>query len=276
MDAHSEVHPVFSHVEPVLAVSDIWETISYWQEILGFPVEWTWGSPPNIGAVSWQGAHIQFVLDPELAVASKGNSIWIRLKHVDALYRFHQERKANIIAPLETKPWGMAQYAVEEINGYFLHFAGPPEDRQKSSQPLPASVRIIERAPDIKEFRDLTSLVGWTPPVEDRMQTILSAAVAAVVAEDMLSGECIGCALLLGDQASFYYVKDVMVHPDWQGRRVGTALMQGLNKWLDKNGIPGAMVGLFSGETLEPFYRQFGFAPAFGMVRTIQRDTTGK
>ena len=70
-----ELQPIFSHVEPVLAVHDVSETIKYWQNVLGFPGKWTWGEPPVHGAVSWQKAFIQFSHDPALAAASKGNSI---------------------------------------------------------------------------------------------------------------------------------------------------------------------------------------------------------
>jgi hypothetical protein len=30
-----------------------------------------------------------------------------------------------------------------------------------------------------------------------------------------------------------------------------------------------SLVGLFARESLEPFYQQFGFLPAFGMVKEI-------
>ena len=117
-----KLQPIFSHVEPVFAVKDVIETISYWQNVLGFPNIWTWDEPPTFGAVSWQKVHVQFYKDEALAEASKGNSVWIRLQHIEALYKFHQEKYAEIIAPLEKKPWGMSQYTLRDINGYFICF----------------------------------------------------------------------------------------------------------------------------------------------------------
>jgi GNAT superfamily N-acetyltransferase len=76
---------------------------------------------------------------------------------------------------------------------------------------------------------------------------------------------------MFGDGYSFYYVKDVMVHPDWQNKHVGTALMQALSSWLDENAMNKALVCLFTGENLAPFYQQFNFNPAFGMIRIIDR-----
>ena len=83
--------------------------------------------------------------------------------------------------------------------------------------------------------------------------------------------QVIGCALLLSDEASFYYVKDVMVHPGWQSKHVGSMLMKELTVWLDSNAPENAYVGLFTGENLAPFYKQFDFAPVFGMRRSVRR-----
>ena len=170
----------------------------------------------------------------------------------------------------------MAQYTLREINGYFLDFAGPIADREKSAATLSQNIKVNRRTPSIEEYR-MSASVGWSPSANDDMiKTILAAAVFAVVAEDTINHETIGCALLLGDHASFYYVKDVMVRPDWQGKRVGTILMQALTDWLEKNAANNALVGLITGEVLEPFYQQFGFAKAFAMLRYIHRDEKGE
>ena len=262
-----------SRVEPILAVRDVPETIEYWHQVLGFPGKWTWGNPPDYGGVSWHGVFIQFLQDPKLASASKGNSIFIKTKKLEELYNFHQKKKVEIVEPLENKPWGMAGYTIREINGYYLVFAGAliPDKNRKSTE-LQESVRIIMRPPTVKEYQHLASSVGWSLYSKDEIvEKLLTAPLFAVVAEDIKSNEIIGCALLLGDHASFYYVKDLIVHPDWQGKHVGTALMKELMHWLENNGADKALVGLITGENLTSFYQQFDFAPAFSMVRYVQR-----
>lgn len=116
--------PVFSHAEPVLAVPDVPAAIRYWQEVLGFPMQWTYGDPPSLGAVSWHGAHVQFLKNETLAKASVGNSIWMRLKYIDQLYKLHREHGVEIVRPMQRQSWGMDQYIVKELNGYYLCFAG--------------------------------------------------------------------------------------------------------------------------------------------------------
>jgi len=261
-----------SHVEPILPVSDVVQTVQYWHDVLGFAEKWTWGEPVNHGGVAWQGVFVQFSQDDAMATVSKGNFIFIRTKNLPALYEFHQRRNAEIVEPLENKPWGMAAYTVRENNGYYIIFAGAPISNRDKSQVEKPQVNIVARTPTAQEYLELVSAVGWdkftNTPMVDK---ILSAPVYAVVAEDK-TGKVIGCALLLSDQASFYYVKDVMVHPEWQDKHVGATLMRHLTTWLDANAPENAFVGLFTGENLAPFYKQFEFAPAFGMVKRIKRS----
>ena len=263
-----------SHVEPILAVKDIKETIEYWHGVLGFPNKWTWGDPPNYGGVNWNTTSVQFNLDPELASVSKGNAIFIKVKKLEELYQYHQQKDAMIVEPLENKPWGMAGYTVKEINGYYVVFAGAMiSEKKQTSVALPPIVKIIERIPTIEEYQYLASSVGWHAYTDTATtRNLLEAPVFGLVAEDSSSNKVIGCVLLLSDHASFYYIKDLIVHPDWQGKKVGAALMKALSHWLENNAANNALVALITGENLSPFYQQFGFAPAFGMVHYIERD----
>lgn len=264
-----EHQPVFSHAEPVLAVNDVRETIKYWQDVLGFPNQWIWGDDANHGGISWHGAHLQFSKNPERAAKSVGNWIWLRLQYIDQLYKLHQERKAEITDPLSRRPWGLDEYAVRDINGYNIAFAGNSNKRETSGD-FPDHIKIVERKPTSQEFMDLKKAVGWWDPfLEESVNRQLAAPIHAVVAIDTKTNETIGCALILGDHASFYYIKDVMVKPEWQKKRIGTALMNALKDWLEANGIKKSLVGLYTSEGLEDFYKQFGFQKSFGMVRSI-------
>jgi GNAT superfamily N-acetyltransferase len=261
--------PVFSHVEPVLAVKSVIESVAYWQTVLGFPDKWIW-DPPTIGGVSWNSASfIQFLEDPELAAASAGNSVWIRLRNIDPLYELHQKNGATIVDPLQIRPWGFAQYTVRDINGYYVHFAAQAKPRNVHQQ-TSSSFRIVTRIPTLSEQSHVARGVGWLPEEGAAVNRPPSESIAcATVAEDAATGEVIGCAFLIGIKDSFYYIREVMVVPAWQNNRVGTALMQGLIDWLKANVSPKATVGLFTGDHLAPFYKQFGFAQTCGLYRQV-------
>jgi len=260
-----------SHVEPILAVKDVVETVQYWHEVLGFPNKWTWGEPPNHGGVTWQGVFIQFSQNPKLASVSQGHAIFIRVKDLENFYEFHKNKNAEIVEPLENKPWGMAGYTLRDINGYYVIVAGAPLSAKPKSESAPETVTIISRIPTATEYLNLISSVGWDKLNNHLLiEKILAAPIYGVVAENA-NNEVIGCALLLGDDASFYYVKDVIVHPEWQHKHIGSMLMKALTSWLDANAPINAYVGLFTGEALGPFYKQFDFVPVFGMHRSVQR-----
>lgn len=264
----TSISPIISHAEPVLPVSDVAETIKYWQEVLAFPTPWTSGDPPSIGAVSWHGAHVQFYKDPDKAKLSAGNAIWIRVKYIDELYKIHIDRNANIVEPLKRQEWGMDQYVVKEVNGYDVLFAGHSAVREKSRE-FPEEVTVFEGIPSPEDYASLMKSVGWWDEsiTDDLISKRVKAAATGVIAIDPNSNSTIGCALLLTDYASFYYIKDLMVMKEWQGRRIGTALMNKLNDWVNANAIPKSLVGLYTGENLESFYTQFGFTKTFGMIR---------
>ncbi|MBL0744573.1 GNAT family N-acetyltransferase [Chryseolinea lacunae] len=263
--------PVLLGVEPVLPVASVTDTISYWHNVLGFPAHWTWGEPPNHGAVSWHGLQIQFSLTPEV---SAGQAIFINVRNLPALYAFHQTQGADIVDPLENKPWHMAGYTLRDINGHYINFGGALlSERGTNDAHMPADIAIVARTPTAEEYAHLIAAVGWTATTNLHLTTtILAAPVFAVVAQHKTSGQVVGCALLLSDNASVYYVKDVMVHPEWQGKRIGTTLMQTLRQWLDKHAPNNALATLITGENLTPFYRQVGFVPAFGMMQWIRKE----
>ena len=141
---------------------------------------------------------------------------------------------------------------------------------KKSTAALPGKVKIIARIPTATEFEYLSSAI-YGPSVSDGLVKTrsLPASVFAVVAEHAITEKIIGCAFLLSDNTGFYYVRNVMVHPDWQGQLVGTGMMQELIRWLNIHAPENSMVALHTPENLAPFYKQFGFLPSFSMIRII-------
>lgn len=266
----SNVEPVLSHAEPVLPVADVAATIHYWQHMLGFPDKWMVGDPPVHGGVGWNGAFLQFTLDAEKAAAGKGNSVWIRVVHLDTLFALHKKNNVEVVAEPEMQPWGMKQYSIRDINGYYIHFAEAISDRENSGGEFPNNIKIEARIPTAKEFCEvLAGMDAGSHADEATAQKVLDATVTGSVAIDTTSGNVIGCALLVGDNVSYYYVKNVMIHPQWQGRKIGTALMKELMHWIDANVPKGATVSLISAPHLENFYQQFGFGKVFAMLKQM-------
>ncbi len=261
----------FRHLNPILYSDNVVKSIDYYKNVLGFEGNWNWGTPPTFGGVSKDGVEIFFC---EKGQGNPGTWLSIFVDDVDAYYEKIKAAGARILNAPENYEWGMREMLVEDLDGHKIRFSCSVHISDCIQEAiLPPTIKIIKRPPTAKEHLALITAVGWSSSVNENQEAmILSAPVFSVVAEDTASGEIIGCALLLGDKASFYYVKDVMVKPSFQHKRVGTAMMEEITNWLDANGVTDALVGLYTGDSLRSFYEKFGFKPAFGMTRRILKS----
>ena len=262
---------IFQSTTPILYSSDIERSIKYYTEILGFADSWKWDDPPTFGGVNHNGFNIYFCKDGQ---GHPGTWIAINVDEVDAYHDLISQKGATIVNPPQTMEWGLREMLVKDPDDHYIRFGQPVSLRQPGDKTLPADVHFIDRAPTLVELKKLTDAVGWSSPEEKPPPDIPITSIAyVVIAEDKQTREVIGCAFLLTDNAGFYYVKNVIVHHSWQGMQVGNGLMQRITNWLDKNAPDKSLVALHTGENLAPFYRKFGFAPGFSMLKRIRKTS---
>jgi GNAT superfamily N-acetyltransferase len=117
--------------------------------------------------------------------------------------------------------------------------------------------------------------VGWADKDRpDRAVLTLSGARFGVVA--VAGDRAVGAGLVLGDGATFAYLKDIMVLPEWQARGVGTRIVDALLAIIRRSRPDGMLVTLFTGQHLAEFYEQFGFSgpeKLYGMSLKIDMTT---
>ena len=259
----------FQSIQPILAVTDVGAAIAYYRDILGFSNEWLWGDPPTHGGITWGKAGFQFTLNPTLAAKIAGQEHFIRADELDSLHALHLSNGATIISPLETKPWGMREYTVRDLTGYELRFAQPASNAQpKKSKTLPPNIQIIERLPTPAEHAHLTQSVGWGPYANyDAVPPALTKSLYSVVAID--AEKVIATGRIIGDATMFLYLQDVMVHADYQGRQIGTTIVNALMSWINQNAPNRCFIGLFTGKGTARFYERYNFqgpeAALYGM-----------
>ena len=72
----------------------------------------------------------------------------------------------------------------------------------------------------------------------------------------------VAMARMIGDLGLDYYIKDVIVRPEYQRRGIGRLLINELFGFIAKNGVPGTdiFVELCAMPDKIPFYEKFGFA----------------
>jgi GNAT superfamily N-acetyltransferase len=261
--------------EPIFPVADVVATVRYYRDVLGFQEEWVWGEPPDFGGVRWGKVGAMFALQEgsEPKIGGQWHSFFV--EGIDALYRLHGRNGATICSPLELKPWGLREYTVRDLNGHYLRFGQRGRDRSETAGREPAtSVTIVERLPTAEEYLGLLRAVGWAD--NNRPDRALAAIAGARFGVVAVAGDyAVGIGMVLGDGVTIAYLKDIMVRPEWQGRGIGTRIVETLLAMIRGHGPDRMLVTLFTGQHLAEFYEKFGFAgpeKLYGMSRNIDQN----
>ena len=251
-------------ITPVLPVADIDAAVEYYEIVLGATESWKSGDPPGHAGCALGSANMQFTLNRALCEGSKGFSLFLWCINVDELYQKHIKKGAKIISELEEKPWGVKEYTVEDLNGVQLRFAQGGFLKERK-EPI-AGVTVVRRPLTIDEIYELMLAVHWIRSHNDEhLARVVAEPMCTVVAE--FEGRAIGTAAILGHPTGNYLISNVVVHPEFQSQGVGKLLMAALDGWFAENGIPDALVKLFTGLDRQDFYAQFGYAgPELGPV----------
>ena len=88
----------------------------------------------------------------------------------------------------------------------------------------------------------------------------------------------VAMARMIGDKGLDYYIKDVIVRPEYQHKGIGRLLITELMKFIDGNGVPGTeiFVELCAMPDKIPFYEKFGFsANEAQRLRIMRRVESG-
>ena len=105
---------------PELPVTDVERAQQHYRDALGFEIGWL-NPGKEIGAVSRGNVAIFFrTKTPPFEAAVH----WVFAEDIDATYGELTSSAANIVEPLEKKPWGLRQFTVEDLDGnrfYFHH-----------------------------------------------------------------------------------------------------------------------------------------------------------
>ncbi|MDO5558436.1 MAG: GNAT family N-acetyltransferase [Oscillospiraceae bacterium] len=120
-------------------------------------------------------------------------------------------------------------------------------------------VRYVEKAASAEEFNALTMSVGWGTRDLLIIEKALKNTIYAVSVYD--DEKIIGFGRLIGDAAIFLYIQDIMVVPEYQGRRIGTQIMNYLIKKVNELKKFNPEIRTYCGASAgkELFYRKFGF-----------------
>ena len=110
------------------------------------------------------------------------------------------------------------------------------------------------------EFVYLWESVWSDVPTKEQIELALTNSIFVVSVYDR--GKVAAMARMIGDMGLCYYIKDVVVHPDYQKKGIGRILINELLNFIKSNGISGTeiFVELCAMPDKIPFYEKFGFS----------------
>ncbi len=118
---------------------------------------------------------------------------------------------------------------------------------------------IKENVNSVEEFNFLYDNVGWGAYDDEVSQVAMDNTLYSVsIYED---DNIIGYGRIIGDGAAFLYIHDVMVREDFQGKKIGSMIMNKLMEKVEeyKKFNPYVRVYLGASKNREKFYEKFGF-----------------
>src|ERR1700683_990116 len=103
---------------PELPVADVERAQRHYRDVFGLEIAWLYPGK-EIGAVSGDQVAIFFrKRTPPFEPAIH----WVFREDIDASYQQLQSSGANIVDPLERKPWGIRQFTVQDLDGNLFYF----------------------------------------------------------------------------------------------------------------------------------------------------------
>ena len=120
-------------------------------------------------------------------------------------------------------------------------------------------IKYIEQTPSADEFNYLTNSVGWGIREKKIIEEALKNTLYSLCVYD--NDKLIGYGRIIGDKTIFLYIQDIMVIPEYQGKKIGTGIMNKLiekiNEYKKINPYIRTYLGASKGK--ESFYEKFGF-----------------
>jgi ribosomal protein S18 acetylase RimI-like enzyme len=132
---------------------------------------------------------------------------------------------------------------------------------------------LVERNPTLEEYQRLRKAVGWLDVEPEAIEIGLQNSYFSVCV--ILENKVIGCGRVIGDGGIYFYIQDIIVLPEFQGKGIGTCIMDAIMEYLKANTHNGAFIGLMAAKDTSEFYERYGFKKrspdAPGMFRVSRK-----
>lgn len=135
-------------------------------------------------------------------------------------------------------------------------------------------VELVDNSLSAEDFVRLKVATGFLTRPLEQVEKALKGGLFNVSA--ICEGKVVGMGRLVGDGAMYWYLQEIIVLPEYQGKGIGKSIVNRLIEYIRNTAIPGTgiEIGLTAVKGKEPFYEKLGFTCGLsGMKRWIEVDT---
>lgn len=109
---------------------------------------------------------------------------------------------------------------------------------------------------DVNELNNLLKTIGWGLSSPKKLEESLGLSWGWITVRDDVN-RLIGFVQVLSDGIKHAYILRLLVHKDYQGKGIGTKLMENLMQFLEENNLNPVLITKPSEES---FYSKFGLS----------------
>ncbi len=121
------------------------------------------------------------------------------------------------------------------------------------------NIEYRENTLTAEEYLAIEGQMGDPMTTKEQAERAVANQLFAVTA--VKDGQIVGIARLLGDGAIYWYINDVWVLPEYQGKGIGRHMVNRLVEYVKESGLPGTSESLclMCAKDKEGFYEKLGF-----------------
>jgi len=144
-----------------LAVSDIPAAVDFYTNKLGFTLAFTWGNPPTFAGVNLDKVQL-FLQKGTPNPNPEAGAVYFLVGDADQMHEFHRSRGVDIAQPIGDREYGIRDYIVRDLHGYYLIFghhllnAGAPVMIERVDVPVRLEKRLAALLADLAAHKRMT------------------------------------------------------------------------------------------------------------------------
>ena len=119
------------------------------------------------------------------------------------------------------------------------------------------NVTIENIRPSADEYNKLREAVNWDK-INSKMIEV-SFTNSIYISCVRIDNNLVGMGRIIGDGGMFYYIQDVIVLPEYQGKGIGAKIMDELMGYIQLYAQHMSVIGLMSSIDKESLYERYGF-----------------